>query len=372
MRPQHAVRDRPHADAVVAGSIRIERAHQVLGPAEADGDGRLHRRGLVAADPQRADVDERGRRVAVHELALVDHVQLCAVELRAVDRELVGRDVDVLTVDAEQRLVAEAGAAVSAGIGGVDLEARPGAARVGGMPDRDLEPAGRERVVQEEDAREPGVRGRVVLAARIAGELLEAVAEEGVDVRRPGEAAAVLAVHPEGGVHRLEDEPVADAEPLVGGLELGAEVRDGAVKAADAVEVANEPGRRAASKAVAAGATSGTAAPLRSGWVGRAPRSGAAVPLCRGATGDHQRPHRHVDRKQHSERYALFPDQPWSSPVNRCSRNMATPSTSARRGVPVIAPAGSARRVDDRRCRARRGPQAAGRSAAPRGRGWRS
>ena len=65
-------------------------------------------------------------------------------------------------------------------------------------------------------------------------------------------------------------------------------------------------GDEAAPKAVAAGATSGTAASLnRVGGTSAAIRRGGA--LCRGATGDHQRPHRHVDRKQHSERYALSP-----------------------------------------------------------------
>src|SRR3954454_14207754 len=177
-------------------------------------------------------------------MTLFGQAQLRVVESLAVDRELVGRDVDVLRVDAEQRLVTETGTAVAAGIGGVDLEMRPGAARVGRMPDRDLEPTGRERVVQEQDAREPGVRGRVVLAARIARELLEAVIEQGVDVGRAGQAPAVLPKDPEGGVHRLQDESVADAETLVRRLELGAEVRDGTVTAADAVEVANEAGRR--------------------------------------------------------------------------------------------------------------------------------
>ena len=77
----------------------------------AGGDRRLDRGGERAADVEVAEVDEVDDGLERDQVLLRDRVDLGAVELRALDRELVRGHVEVLRVDPERRLVAEAGAA---------------------------------------------------------------------------------------------------------------------------------------------------------------------------------------------------------------------------------------------------------------------
>ena len=89
----------------------------------------------------------------------------------------------------------------------------------------------------EEDDGVPGVRRRLVVATRIAGELGQALVEEDIDVERTGDTMAIGAVDGVGRVHRFDHEAIADAQPLIGWLELRAKVADAAIAAADAIKV---------------------------------------------------------------------------------------------------------------------------------------
>ena len=85
------------------------------------GDGRLQR---LDQDPPVADVEElrKVRRKACSELRLGDRIHFGAVVERAYRAgELVVADVDVVLIEAEQRLVAEAGATSATGIGCVEV-----------------------------------------------------------------------------------------------------------------------------------------------------------------------------------------------------------------------------------------------------------
>src|SRR5450631_4597135 len=102
-----------------------------------------------------AEVREMQRRGG-DQVRLGERVQLPAVELGAEDRELVRAEVDVVLVDADARLVPEAGAAVAAGVRRVDLILGPEVGGVAAGVDGDVE-VGRGVVESdEENLREPG------------------------------------------------------------------------------------------------------------------------------------------------------------------------------------------------------------------------
>ena len=65
-----------------------------------------------------------------NQVLLRERVNLATVELRTVDRELVIGDVEVVRVDSESRLIAEARATVTARVSRVDLIDDPRVCRI--------------------------------------------------------------------------------------------------------------------------------------------------------------------------------------------------------------------------------------------------
>src|SRR5258708_5111299 len=150
---------------------------------------------------------------------------------------LVGRDVEAIRIGADQGLIAEARAvgmrwrAVAPVIGGVDAEQVPAPGRVGALADRDLQVGGRHEVRGRrvepnlQGGHEPPLIGRVEVALRIGHEVSEHrwiatgkrrnQVEELVQGCGGAERATRTVEHAEGVVDRLENESVADAQPLV-------------------------------------------------------------------------------------------------------------------------------------------------------------
>ncbi len=131
--------------------------------------------------------------------------------MRAKDREFVGADIDIILVDAEERLVTEAGAARVTEVGYVDLVGRPGCGRVARGVYRQIDTPNCECAVKEEDDGEPGIGRLIKVATWIACELLETVIEQAVDVEGSGDPGAVGAINVVSRVHWFYYEAVADA-----------------------------------------------------------------------------------------------------------------------------------------------------------------
>src|SRR5438270_13219753 len=170
-------------------------------------------------------------------LRLGDGVDLRTIELRSKDRELIGTDVDVVLVDAQERLVAETGAARITEIGCVYTVGCPGRSWVTSGIHGQVDTPNLVIAADEKDDGEPGVGGLVIEAAWVAGKLLEAVIEQAVDVEWTGDPGTIGVVDIVGRVHRLYYETVANAETLVGRLKFSAEVGFLAVAAAGSIEV---------------------------------------------------------------------------------------------------------------------------------------
>src|SRR5205814_8790481 len=109
----------PDADAVVTVVGEVELAEHELGVRLHGGQRGLRRQRSLPHDLQVAEVRELHRRVAGDQAGLVDDPELRAVELRALDGELVRGDVQVLLVDADAGLVTEGRAAGAGGVGRV-------------------------------------------------------------------------------------------------------------------------------------------------------------------------------------------------------------------------------------------------------------
>jgi hypothetical protein len=119
----------------------------------------------------------------------------------------------------------------------IQVEDGPGRRRIAGRIDRDVGAGMGIVAANKEDDRKPRVGGRIKVAAGVAGKLRQPLIKKHVDIERTSHDLASGAVDREGGVHRLNDEPIALAQPLIGRLELSAEIGNGAVQAADTVEV---------------------------------------------------------------------------------------------------------------------------------------
>src|SRR5579871_6494176 len=241
---------RPDTNAVVGGAIGVKRVEEVFGsvaivPARVDGG--LHGGGNRPADAQVIEMHKVDGLSAIDQIILGNGVNLSAVKLRSQDGELIGADVEVGAVDAQEWLIAQAGAAGMAGraigavIGGVQVEDRPGRGWITRRVDGNVGASCRVGIVDEENDGKPGMGCRVKVAAWVAGKLGQPLVKEDVDVERTGNDFAIGAVDREGGIHRLDDKPVAFAQPLIGRLELSPEIGDGAVQAADAIKVFQQP-----------------------------------------------------------------------------------------------------------------------------------
>src|SRR5690242_10599294 len=152
------VGQRPGSDAVIQRAEEVQRAQEVFGAAAGALEGAARRRGSgldgvpdaagirrgdVLADVDRGDgVGDVSAGRRVHQRGLRHGVELRAVEAVLEEGELVGGDVEAIGVGADERLVAEAGAAGMAGhcavaVGGVNAENVERASRVSGLADAD-------------------------------------------------------------------------------------------------------------------------------------------------------------------------------------------------------------------------------------------
>ncbi len=171
-----------------------------------------------------------------HKIRFGDGINLRTIKLRPKNRKLVGADIDVLLVDAQQRLIAEAGTPRAFLVGCVDVVDHPGSGGIAGRIHRQVGARASTGTVDEEDAGEPGIGCFIKVATRVAGKLFQPLVKKYVDVERAGNYRAIGVVDREGRVDGLYDETVANTQTLVGRLKLSPEIRNGAVPAADAVE----------------------------------------------------------------------------------------------------------------------------------------
>ena len=156
MQPVETVgaRQRPDRDPVIEGRrAELQSAQEVLGAVvagrvAADRVGRLDGVGDPLSEGQAREGHDDARRTEAvrgcRELPLGRCVHLRPVELRSVDRELVGRDVHAGAVEAQQRLITQARATGMIGdgaiaVGGIEVEDRPGTRRVARLADRDID-----------------------------------------------------------------------------------------------------------------------------------------------------------------------------------------------------------------------------------------
>src|SRR5215469_16185100 len=176
---------------MVTGSIWIERVHEVLRVGGAGGDSRLDRSGKRATNAEVAEMDEVDVLGQGHKIRFGDGINLRAIELRSKNRKLVGTDIEVLLVDAQQRLIAKAGTAGAFLVGSIDMVECPGSGGVAGRIHRQVGARACERRVDEEDDGEPGIGCFIKVAARVAGKLFQPFAKKHVDVEWAGDYGAI-------------------------------------------------------------------------------------------------------------------------------------------------------------------------------------
>ena len=130
-------------------------------------DGRLDRKSDIARDGEIFKLNEVGIGRAGDEVALGNSVDLSAVGRRPQDGKLIGGDVDIMAVYAQQWLIAEArttrvnGGVIGAVIGSIEVVNGPGSGGVTGSVDGDVR-AGLGIVGADEENRgKPGIGGGI-------------------------------------------------------------------------------------------------------------------------------------------------------------------------------------------------------------------
>ena len=184
-----------------------------------------------------------------HKIALGDGVNLGAIGSRSQNRELVGADIQVILVNAEQRLIAKARAAwvrgrsFASGIRVIEVIDGPRCGRITGRVHGDIGAAFTVVAADKENRGKPRICSRIEVTARIAGVFPQSFAKEDVDIERSGDHRTIRTKDAERRIDGFHDKTVANTEALVGRLKLGAEIGDSAIETAYAVEVPQQTAR---------------------------------------------------------------------------------------------------------------------------------